>query len=227
MTPTTDPAATRRRPKQRVRLSGVSWATYTRVVRALEGNPGARLAYDRGELEIMAPSFEHEDDAYHLGLFLDILAEELGLPLRRGGSVTLKRKRWKKGVEPDRCFWVANAAQLAGVRQLDLRVHPPPDVAIEVDVSSSSLDRFGIYARLGVGELWRLDGDVLRFHLLGPDRKYAEVAASPTFAGVGPADLMAFVRAARGAADQTIVSKGFREWVRRRAARPAGGEENT
>jgi Uma2 family endonuclease len=191
---------------------------YEKLLEAFGNKRNVRLTYDREDLEIMVPSAEHEDDAESLAELVKILTQELGLSLRRGGSVTLKRKRFKKGIEPDRCFWIANAPRLAGVRQLDLRVHPPPDLAIEVDVSSQSLGRFPIYSKLGVAELWRLDGDDLRFHQLGANKKYVEVPTSPTFAGVAPGDLMAFVKRARAAADQNVVSEDFRAWVRQRAA---------
>jgi Uma2 family endonuclease len=222
-TPTTPPSAPppkprRRKPGRAVVLHCVPWEMYTELLKVFAEKRGVKLTYDRGDLEIMAPSMGHEDDGYHLGLFVDILTEEFGMPIRRGGSVTIKRKRLKKGIEADRCFWIANAAKLAGVRQLDLRVHPPPDLAIEVDVTSSSLDRFGIYAKLDVTELWRLDGDELRFHQLGANKKYAEVPTSPTFAGIAPADLMGFIRQARVAADQTVASKAFRAWARQRVA---------
>ena len=217
--PTPTPAKPRRKkPGRCVLLHNVDWGMYTQLLDAFADKRGVKLAYDRGELEIMAPSLEHEDDAYHLGLFVDTLAEEIGLPLRRGGSVTVRRKKLKKGIESDRCFWIANAAKIEGVRQLDLKIHPPPDLAIEVDVTSSSLDKIGIYTKLGVPELWRLEGDELRFHRLGADQKYAEIPSSTAFPGITPADLMTFLKQARGAADQTIASKAFRAWVKQRIA---------
>src|SRR5947209_2924473 len=99
MTPTTDPTPAptppakprRRKPGRCVLIRNVDWEMYEKVLTAFLGRRNARVAYDRGDLEIMAPSYEHEDDGYHLGLFLDIMAEEFGLSLRRGGSVTLKR----------------------------------------------------------------------------------------------------------------------------------------
>ncbi|MBY0512734.1 MAG: Uma2 family endonuclease, partial [Gemmataceae bacterium] len=137
--------------------------------------------------------------------------------------VTLRRKKRLKGIEADRCYWIANAPKVAGVRRLDLAVHPPPDLAIEVDVTNSSLDRFGIYARLGVPELWRLDGDDLRFHVRGPDGKYAEAATSRTFPGIAPADLVPFLKQARAAADQNAISEAFRAWATHRVAAPPAG----
>src|SRR5262249_11690906 len=151
---------------------------------------GVRLAYDRGDLEIMAPSYEHENDGWVLGQFVFILADELGLTLNPGGATTLRRKLKQKGIEPDQCFWIANVAPLGGVRRLTRRTPPPPDLAIEVDVSRSSLPRFGIYAALKVPELWRLDGDELKFHVLGPNKKFAEAATSRSFPLVTPADLL-------------------------------------
>jgi Uma2 family endonuclease len=193
---------------------------YTKLRTIFDQKRGVKLTYDRGELEIMAPSTEHEDDAESLADLVKILTEELGLSIRRGGASTLKRKKLKKGLEPDKCFWIASAAKVAGVRRLDLRIHPPPDLAIEVDVTRSSLDRFDIYAKLGVLELWRLDGADLHFYQLGANKKYTEVTTSPTFAGITPADLMGFVKQARTVVDQNVVSKDFRTWVRQRIANP-------
>ncbi|MBA4065533.1 MAG: hypothetical protein C0501_17820 [Isosphaera sp.] len=218
------PAATpakprRRKPGRRILIPCVEWEVYEGLLKVFERKRNLRLAYDNGDLEIIVPSFEHDGDAAVLGALLAILADELGLPLRRGGSTTLKRKRMLKGIEPDRCFWVTNAPKLAGVRKLDLKVHPAPDIAIEVDVTSSSLNRFRIYAALGIGELWRLDGDDLRFHVRGR-KKYTEVPTSPTFAGITPADLMTFVKQARGSADENVTTRAFRAWVKQRVAAP-------
>jgi Uma2 family endonuclease len=147
-----------------------------------------------------------------------MLTEEYGLPVQHGGSTTLKRKRMKKGLEPDKCFWIANAAKVAGVAKLNLKIHPPPDLALEVDVTRSSLDRFGIYRTIGVGELWRLDGDELQFHLLRADQKYTQVATSAVFPGIAPADLMTFVKQARTAMNQNTPAANFRAWVKQRLA---------
>src|SRR5207302_2108545 len=101
-----------------------------------------------------------------LGRLVCVLTEELGLPLQSGGSVTIRRRRNRKGLEPDECFWIANAHCMAGHRRLDLRVDPPPDLAIEGDATRSSLDRMKIYANLGVPEVWRLRDGSLAFYRL-------------------------------------------------------------
>lgn len=164
----------------------------------------------------MSPSFEHDDDGRVLGTLAYILADELGLPMKRGGSTTLRRQLRQRGIESDECFWIANAHRMAGVRRLDLRTDPPPDLAIEADVSRSSLNRLAIYAVLGVREVWRLDGNALTFHDLGPDGRFTAVANSQTFSFVTPADLLTFLLLARQAGDENPVLRQFRAWVRQR-----------
>lgn len=225
ITPTSPPAPPagkprRKKPGRRILIPCVEWDTYEQLLKAFERKRNLRLAYDNGDLEIVVPSFEHDADAHVLGDFIAVLTEELGLPIRRGGSVTLKRQKKLKGIEPDRCFWIANAGKLAGVRQLDLTVHVPPDLAVEVDVTSSSLNRFRIYAAIGVREVWRLDGDDLHFYSL-TGKKYTEVATSPRFAGIAPADLLRFVTQARGIANQNVTTGAFRAWVRQGVASAA------
>jgi Uma2 family endonuclease len=205
-------------PGRCLRLSGIDWQTYTRLLRAFAERPGVRLTYDRGELEMMSPLLEHDDDARFLGDLVFVLTEELGLPLKRGGSTTLRRRLRRRGIEADECFWIANAPRMAGRRRLNLRTDPPPDLAIEVDVTHSSLDRLGIYAALGVPEVWRLDGDVLTFFVLGADGAYAGAAASRSFPLVTPADLLGFLQQARQAGDENAVVRQFRDWIRQRRA---------
>src|SRR5205823_2121961 len=131
--------------------------------------------------------------------------EELGMPLKHGGSTTLRRRLRQRGIEADECFWIANAHRMAGRRRLNLRTDPPPDLAIEVDVSHSSLDRLAIYAVLGVPEVWRLDGDTLTFYVLGPKRSYTSAPVSQSFPLATPADLLTALQQARTAADEIPV----------------------
>jgi Uma2 family endonuclease len=202
---------------QRLLLDGVDWRTYLRLLHAFAERPGIRLTYDRGRLEIMSPRLDHERDADFLGRLAVTLTEELGLPIMAGGSTTLRRRRKRRGLEPDRCYWIANEPRMRGKRQLDLRTDPSPDLAIETDVTSSSLDRMGIYAALGVPEVWRLDDQGLTFQVLGANRQYAPASRSLSFPLVTPADLTGFL-ALRGQMDENAVVRQFRAVVRQRAA---------
>jgi Uma2 family endonuclease len=201
-------------------LSGVDWETYSRLLRAFAERPGIRLTYDRGELEIMSPLLEHDDDGRFLGRLVVALTEELGLPIKGGGSVTLRRRKKRRGVEGDESFWIANAHRMAGRRRLDLRTDPPPDLVIEVDVTHSSLNRLSIYAALGVPEVWRLDGKTLTFYALDQKGAYQSVSASRSFPLVTPADLLGFLQQAGQAGDENPVLRQFRAWVRQRHAAP-------
>src|SRR5438477_906899 len=93
--------------RQCVRLSAVDWRTYSRLTRLLAERAGVRLTYDRGELEIMSPTLEHDDGSRFIGDLIFVLTEELALPLKRGGSVTLRRRLLQRGIEADDCFWIA------------------------------------------------------------------------------------------------------------------------
>ncbi len=206
-----------------LRLPDVDWALCTRLLHLFAESPGVRLTYDRGELEIVRPLLEPEDDADFLGTLVRVLTEELGLPVH-GGSVTIRRRRKQRGLEPDRSYWIAHAPRMAGRRRLDLRRDPPPGLAIEADVTRSSMDLLAIYAKLGVPEVWRPQGDTLTFHVLGADSRYSSAASSSVFPVATPADLLGFVRQAQQAGDQNSVVRQLREWLRQRRAaeQPSG-----
>jgi Uma2 family endonuclease len=203
----------------RLLLRGVEWSTYTLLLRAFAEQPGVRLTYDRGTLEIMSPLYRHDHDAELLGQLARVMTEELGLTLAAGGSVTLRLRKKRRGIEPDRCYWIANEPRIRGKDTINLRIDPPPDLAIEVDVTHSSLNRVSIYGTLGVPELWRLRNRVVTVHALGADGHYTQRSDSPTFAAVGltAADLMHFLTM-RNTQDDNAISRQFRAWVRQRIA---------
>ncbi len=144
--------------EQRVILYGVTWETYERLLAEHPDAPSPRFTYDEGTLQIMVLSRRHEEPNRTLAILLEVLAEEWGIDLCRLGSVTLKRRDLEKGFEPDSCFYIANALAVRDKGELDLLVDPPPDLMIEVDVTSSSLPRMPIFAAFGVPEVWRYDG---------------------------------------------------------------------
>jgi Uma2 family endonuclease len=193
-------------------LHDVDWGTYGRLLRAF-GERRLRLTYDRGVLEIMSPLLEHESDVDLLGRLVVVLTEELGLPIKAAGSATLRRRGRRRGIEPNRAWWIANEPRVRGRRRIDLRMDPPPDLAIEVDVTRSSLDRMAIYASLAVPEVWRLDSQGLTFHVPAADGRHAGSSHSLAFPRVTPADLSRFL-ALRGQLDENALVGQFRAWVR-------------
>jgi Uma2 family endonuclease len=198
-------------------LRDATWQDYSRLLRVFAERPKVRLTYDRGVLEILMPGREHEVGSDLLACFVVVLTEELRQPRASGGSVTLRRRRKLRGLEPDKCWWLANEPAVRGKAALDLRIDPPPDLAIEVDVTHSSLDRMSIYAKLRVPEIWRLDGSVLTFHILGSDGRYAPAMRSLSFPMISPADLMQFLAQAP-TLDETNLVLQFRTWFRQHLA---------
>lgn len=194
-------------------LHGIDWATYTRLLRAFERTRRFRLTYDRGTLEIMSPLWEHEKTAYTLGAFIDCIIQELQMQYEPGRTVTLRRRRKSRGLEPDNCYWIASARQLAGKTHLDLRVDPPPDLAIEVDITRSSLDRMSIYAALGVPEVWRVASEGLTFNIL-ESGVYQVRPRSLSFPQLASADLIAFL-AQLGQTGTAALIVQFRDWIRK------------
>ena len=156
--------ATLTRPPSTV-LHNVRWETYQNLVNDLESQPGSRLAYDGGTLEIAMPRSPHETYKKLLARLVELVTEELGVDMRSFGSTTWSRADLQKGIEPDECYYIQNEGAIRGRDTIDLTVDPPPDLAIEdlatgIDVTSSSLNRLTIYAALGIREVWRYDLDV-------------------------------------------------------------------
>jgi Uma2 family endonuclease len=146
----------------KVTLQGITWQTYQSLVQDLESQPAKRLTYDNGMLEIFMPLPPHETYKRLLGRLVEIVTEELDLEIRSLSASTWSRKDLLKGVEADECYYIQNEAAVRGKMEIDLSMDPPPDLAIEIDISSPSLPRLPIYAALGVPEVWQFDGDSLK-----------------------------------------------------------------
>lgn len=198
--------------EQRLVLSGVPWSTYESLLRHFEGRH-LRLSYDRGELEIMTVSPEHERAKKLLARLLEALTEELDLPIASFGNTTFRRKDAARGLEPDECWYIQHEEQMRDRKELDLLVDPPPDLVIEVEISRSVIDRMELYARLGVPEVWRYDGEALKVCLLNAIGEYAKADHSLAFPTLSLAEVNRFL-ARQGTVDETRLVKAFRAWVR-------------
>ena len=196
----------------RVVLSGISWATFESVL-ADTKNHGTRFTYDRGYLEIMPPSREHERAKRFIGRMIEAATEELGIPISSASSTTLKAEWDERGLEADESYYITNESRVRGRDEIDLRVDPPPDLAIEVDISSSSLDQLGIYASLGVPEVWLYDGISLKVLQLQPDGTYTRQTQSPAFPFLPLEEVERFL-ARRDETDETTWIRSFRAWVK-------------
>jgi Uma2 family endonuclease len=166
--------------EERTFLQNISWNLYENLLTEIGDNGKARLSYDRGNLEFMTPLFEHENGNRLIDRLISTVTETLDLDYAPAGSMTIKRADLEAGKEPDSCYYFTNELAVRGKTKLDFTQDPPPDLAIEIDITSSSINQLALYARLGVGEVWRYNGAELVFYQLQSD-KYVAVDRSPTF----------------------------------------------
>lgn len=198
-------------------LHGLDWETYRKILDAF-GDRRFRHTYDRGRLEIMSPLYWHDHTGRALAIMVRGLAAEFGRKVKSAGSTTLGREDVDRGLEPDECFYIGNFDAVRGRRELDFDSDPPPDLAIESDNTRSSLDRMGVYAALGVPEVWRYQDGVLEVRARRPDGAYDLVPESPTFPGISPADLVTWIDRAIDMDDNELTDQ-FRAWVRQQLGR--------
>jgi len=196
----------------RVILHGVSWETYERLLDERGDSHAAHFAYDQGELEIMVPSEIHEEPNRTLATLIEVLAEELNIDLRRLGSTTFRRDDLHKGFEPDSCFYIQNETRVRGKVKLDLTIDPPPDLIIEIDVTSPSLNKFPIYAKLGIPELWRYKNNQVQIFAL-INGQYVEVDRSIAFPLLTNVMTTQFITES-AVLTSTLWLRRVRQWVR-------------
>ncbi len=197
-------------PTEWVHLSGISWQTYETLLWELRDRR-LRLTYNRGNLEIMVPSPEHELGKEVLGRFVETLAEELQVQIYPLGSTTFKRSELS-GAEPDKCFYIRNIDAVRGKRRLDLTTDPAPDLVIEIDITSSSTSRLQVYADLGVAEVWVYNGESLIIQQL-QNGIYITSQTSLFFPNLPIPNIVSFLQQIE-TVDYLELVKQFRQWVR-------------
>ena len=200
--------------EQRVILSNVSWQTFEQLLKELGDKRATRLAYNEGLLEIMTPLGRHENNNRFIDDLIRAIADELNLNLKKFGSLTLKRSKKLKGAEPDSCYYLQNEPLVRSKQEIDLDKDPPPDLVLEIDITSGSLDKRPIYAAIGVPEFWHYNGNKLQVFVLQQSTgDYQSVIQSPTFPWM-PLDVIPrFIR--QSLVDgETATLRAFRAWVR-------------
>jgi len=165
-----------------------SWDEYERLLEDLRDRPHLRVSYDQGRLEIMSPLPEHEEYGRFIDDLVRVFAHPRKMKVQKYGGATWKRQRLNRGVEPDCCYYVANALRVIGKRTIDLEIDPPPDIVVEIDITNESLSKFPIYGALSVPEIWRYDSKIVYFYELVKDR-YREITESRAFPELTPAML--------------------------------------
>jgi len=198
-------------PANLIVLPNLSWATYQAIVKDFEQQPNTRLTYDRGQLEIRMPSDLHESYKKLLGRIVETLTEVLGLEIVSLGSMTCDRQDLAKGIEPDQCYYIQNEAKVWDKDNINLQTDPPPDLAIEIDITSSSLHRFSIYASLGIPEIWHYNGKIVTIYGLDSNQ-YQPLDHSLAFPMLKVTELQHFLDLKRSVKENALIRQ-VREWA--------------
>lgn len=198
--------------EQRFAIRGIGWGGYQSLL-ALIGDHPIHLAYDRGDVELVRPSFRHARCKNLWRYAVTAICDELDFPMVAAGSTTRAGDWLDRGIDPTESFYLSNAHSLRKTGRIDLAIDPPPDLAIEIEITRGALDRLGIYAALRVPEAWRYDGERLTVHVLGEGGAYRESPSSAAFSFVPMEEVARFVRE-HDARNDTRWGRAFREWVR-------------
>lgn len=195
-------------------LQKIAWAEYKQLTEEMNEWPGIRLTYDRGSLEIMSPLPIHERYKEFLLRLVDRLSTVLEFDVESLGSTTFDQEWSVKGVEPDTCFYIANASRIIGKKQIDLNIDPPPDIVVEVDISNPSIKKLSIYEEMGVPEVWLYNEKQLRIFLL-TETGYIESTASQSFPFL-TSDLLTQYLEQSKTEGQSAALRAFRQWLKSR-----------
>ncbi len=198
-------------PGQRIILEDVSWQVFEAILNELGEHRGSRVAYSQGTLEIMAPLPEHERAKVIIGDLVKALLDELNLNWESLGSTTFKRKDKTAGIEPDDCFYIQNYRLMIGKDRIDLTIDPPPDLAIEIDVTSKT--QISAYEALKIPEIWRYENGNVEINLLQGEQ-YVKSQTSLIFPNFPIIELITrFIEMARTTGTSSAL-RAFRKWVK-------------
>lgn len=193
-------------------LRGVRWATYKALMADVGDSRAWRMAYDGEILEFRMPLFKHEVPKRLLESFVEAIADEIDIEVLKAGSLLLEREDLTRAIEPDGCFYIQNESRVRSNDNIDLPEDPPLDLAIESDYTSSSLNKFNIYASIGVPELWRYRNGRLEVYQL-VEGKYERVELSLSFPFLPIAEIPHFIEQSKSIGQRAAV-RLFREQIR-------------
>jgi Uma2 family endonuclease len=195
-------------PETRMVLENIPWNVYVALAESRSGSI-PRMTYDEGLLEMMSPKSVHENSGRLIGRMVETYSEVHDIEIISLKSVTVKSTKLSKAFEADESYYVSHAAELLDKDELDFEVDPPPDLVIEVEMTSSAIRKMKLFATMMVPEVWRYDGKTLAMFRLH-DREYIPIQGSVELPGLGPDRILATV-AKRGIIGENKIIKQFRE----------------
>ena len=196
--------------------TGVDWAFYGRMLRLRGERRLPRMLYLDGELFLMTPSMPHEERKERLGWFVREVVTGLAIPCRMTGSTTWRREAGQCGVEGDLTFYIASVGRIRGKSKLDLRVDPPPDLAVEVVYSHDAADALEVYRRLGVPEVWIATDrgfEILGLDATEPEPRYLSRSSSLALPMLHVDEIADWIDRPAPEDDETLWALELRRWV--------------
>ncbi len=195
----TAPKATAVEEEQRFLFKRLRWDQYVTISDALPEHRGLRMIFLDGSLQFLTKSLRHEWSVRTLDYIVALIASACEITIMPAGETTFRREDLDAGAEGDATFYFGeNAGRMKGRRTVDLETDPPPDLAIEVEVSHPADVAMGVWGRLGVPEVWRVDAvnDRITFWLRREDGAYEQASQSQFLPMFLPADLVELLRLA-------------------------------
>jgi Uma2 family endonuclease len=194
-----------------ITLTGIKWLTFKAIMSDVGDGRAWRIAYAEGVLEIRMPLTEHEEPKGMIESFVEAFADALDIEVRKLGALTLEREDLARAIEPDSCFYIQNESVVRG-KSINLLADPPPDLVVESDYTSSSLNKFSIYASLGVPEIWRYRNQCLVVYQL-VEGNYEERENSLAFPFLPIAEIPGLIEQSKAIGQRAAV-RVFRDRVR-------------
>jgi Uma2 family endonuclease len=194
-----------------ITLTGIKWLTFKAIMSDVGDGRAWRIAYAERVLEIRMPLTEHEEPKGMIESFVEAFADAIDIEVRKLGALTLEREDLARAIEPDSCFYIQNESVVRG-KSINLLADPPPDLVVESDYTSSSLNKFSIYASLGVPEIWRYRNQCLVVYQL-VEGNYEERENSLAFPFLPIAEIPGLIEQSKAIGQRAAV-RLFRDRVR-------------
>jgi Uma2 family endonuclease len=197
-------------PETRMVLRNVSWETFVALADEREGSV-PRMTYDEGVLEMMSPKRKHENLGRLIGRMIEAYSEIQGIEILSVASVTVKRSDLQKAYEADESYYVTNIDRVLAKEELDFEVDPAPDLVVEIELTSSAIDKLELFAAMQVREVWRHDGDTLQIYRW-TNGQYEPIPSSVELAGL-EASLIDRFLGQRLQSGETTLIRAFRNAI--------------
>jgi len=168
-------------------MENIRWETFVELAEQRRGSV-PRMTYDEGVLELMSPRRQHENIGSLIGRLVETYTEILGIEVQSVASTTFKRKDLQKAFEADESYYIEHAELIRPKEEVDLTIDPPPDLVIEVEITSSAIRKLKLFAAMGVPEVWRHDGELLEMFVL-ENEQYKPINSSRALPGLTAATI--------------------------------------